>query len=1107
MKPITCLVAATVALVFAAVSARARVDCADWNTQEFFKAAKASDVTRCLEVGADPGEGDLGDQSPLHTAALVGSAAVVTALVEAGADPNARNKFGGTPLHQAAHRGNGEAVRSLLEAGADPNVRDEFGGYPLHIMLGHGDVKAVVALLKAGADPNVKNKYGSTPLHSAVYWGSAKAVRALLKAGADPAARDEYGNTPLQVAADCERRQEASKHSLKVVRALLEAGTDPAAWAAAVSSIAAPDPAQLACPDWNTAAFFKAARESDVTRCLEAGAGLEERSRSGKTPLRLAAEAGNVEALTTLAKVGANLQMQNTAGETVLHAVAANGTAETVKALLQAGADPKATTARGATPLGLFAAGNKDPGTLRALLEAGADLNAPDPRTGSTPLHTAAAVGTAEGVKVLLEAGANPNALDRNRKTPWDRARGREALKGSDVYRRLASATSAHPQLDCAGWNTIAFFEAAESSEVARCLEAGADLNARSAGGWTPLHVATVYNPPAVVKVLLDAGADPNARSGDGRAPLHMAVGYNKDKKKDHHRDAEVATILLNSGADPNVRSSGGWTPLHTAASGGGLSVISDLLGAGADLEARTEDGRTPLHFAAHNMYSNAPEVVAELLNFGADLEARNKDGKTPWDLAQRNRNLKNTGAVRRLESGAEGTIRIGLAPPKPPVQLGMAPEPTAARAQVDCANWNTAAFFKAARESDVTRCLEAGANPNVGDRSGFAPLHIVASVGNVGAVAALVNRGADLGAWAGNGETPLHIAAAVENPGVVAALANQGANLEARDATGLTALHRAAARRSDRGVRALLKAGADPDARNEYRQTALHFAATIGSSGAVRALLEAGADPDARDITGETPLNNADNEAVRALLEAAGAGADPALGADLETRDGRGETRLYQAVINGTTEAVTALLRAGANPNARNVVCMTPLHYAAALWRPGAGMALLTAGADPALRDKDGEFPFDEIPAGIGDILRLQAKGLFPPGGQIGGPQQTHFYSKLYQGKFSQVRRRFSPNPIPPECSESGDLRSIPSAQRRNRARRVRRLPERSKAATTPTRGQGRRPIKTKPPLQAHQELPGPDREGVPRTSSRPPPAPGPNSPTPLRRLTSARS
>ena len=260
----------------------------------------------------------------------------------------------------------------------------------------------------------------------------------------------------------------------------------------------------------------------------------------------------------------------------------------------------------------------------------------------------------------------------------------------------------------------------------------------------------------------------------------------------------------------------------------------------------------------------------------------------------------------------------------------------------------------------------------------------------------------------------------------------------------------------------ALVNWGADLEVRAVNSASPLHFAA-LGSPEAVAALLEAGADPDAQDEDGDTPLDvAADNKAVRALLEAAGAVPAPALGAcanwntasffeaaklsdvtrclqlgaDLETRDGRGETPLYQAVINGTAEVVTALLGAGANPDARNVICMTPLHFAATLWRSGAGMALLAAGADPALRNEGGDFPFDEIPGGIGDVLRLQAKGLMRPGGQIGGRMQTDFYSKLYQGKFSQVHRRLSPNPIPPACSESGDLRSIPSAPRRNRPR-----------------------------------------------------------------------
>ena len=426
---------------------------------------------------------------------------------------------------------------------------------------------------------------------------------------------------------------------------------------------------------------------------------------------------------------------------------------------------------------------------------------------------------------------------------------------------------------------------------------------------------------------------------------------------------------------------------------------MTALAQSGANLEARDNDGCTPLHVAARQ---GSAEAVMALLAAGADPNARDRSRKTPWDLAQRNSKLKNTGAYRRLASGAAGTSRIEPAPTQPPVQLGMAPEPTPAPAQVDCANWNTAAFFKTARESDVTRCLEAGADPNVRDRSGFTPLHIVASAGNAGAVAALANRGADLGALTRNGETPLHIAAAVENAGVVAALANQGADLEARGRSGSTTpLHRAAALRNDKAVTALLEAGADPDTRTESGQTALHFADTVEVVGA---LLEAGANPNVQAGNGATPLDYVDNEAVRALLEAAGAfGAGdrkPIAETDelLEARDWRGETALHRVAWTGTAEAATALLQAGADPNARDIICRTPLHMAASLWRSEVGMVLLEAGADPAARDEDGNFPFDEIPAGIGDILRLQAKGMFPPRGQIGGPLQTDFYSKLEQ-------------------------------------------------------------------------------------------------------------
>ena len=83
-------------------------------------------------------------------------------------------------------------------------------------------------------------------------------------------------------------------------------------------------------------------------------------------------------------------------------------------------------------------------------------------------------------------------------------------------------------------------------------------------------------------------------------------------------------------------------------------------------------------------------------------------------------------------------------APPQSPVQLGMAQEPTPSPAQVDCANWNTAAFFKSAEASDVTLCLQAGADLEVRDVSGSTPLRLATEAGNLEAVTTLSNAGAD---------------------------------------------------------------------------------------------------------------------------------------------------------------------------------------------------------------------------------------------------------------------------------------------------------------------------------------------------------------------------
>ena len=78
------------------------------------------------------------------------------------------------------------------------------------------------------------------------------------------------------------------------------------------------------------------------------------------------------------------------------------------------------------------------------------------------------------------------------------------------------------------------FWESATSPEVQAELANGADVQARTEDGWTPLHKAVRYSKaPKVVMTLLDAGADPKAKTNDGKTAFDLMQENKKLKGTD----------------------------------------------------------------------------------------------------------------------------------------------------------------------------------------------------------------------------------------------------------------------------------------------------------------------------------------------------------------------------------------------------------------------------------------------------------------------------------------------------------------------------------------------------------------------------------------------
>ncbi|OJZ79939.1 hypothetical protein ASPFODRAFT_148418 [Aspergillus luchuensis CBS 106.47] len=335
---------------------------------------------------------------------------------------------------------------------------------------------------------------------------------------------------------------------------------------------------------------------------------LEVKDAQGRTPLLVAAEHSQVEAIQLLLGSGARVDILNNEHQSVLHILCSSADytdSKVTKYLLEQGVSPYDCDENNMTPF-FYAVGNLNEELVRFFLQNGFDATTQiqrrlwpgrttmspttyrDPREGAheniesslTALHFSALNGCSQMAAFLMQHGADPNPRSQLGDTPLHLAI-RSKLLGRECHDAWTSGRYAMEFLT----EMVTDFDSEEAFDITGTID-----RART----------------QIVETLVESQiTDVNIANGFGDYPQHV-IEFRK------HYALSILSKLIENGADISRLNGSRQTCLHLASKAGNLEVVRRLVDAGQDILLEDIHRLSPFHYALKEGYSEVLQYMSQ---------------------------------------------------------------------------------------------------------------------------------------------------------------------------------------------------------------------------------------------------------------------------------------------------------------------------------------------------------------------------------------------------------------------------------------------------------------------------------------------------------------